>query len=93
MYEILAGKSEVKPKLSRYHNAGCKGERLYNSDTFLTLALEGVSGQRHTPAELYPWERTPGTHWTEGWVGLIAGLDTEAIGKNRLPLPGIGHQS
>jgi hypothetical protein len=29
----------------------------------------GVSGQRHAPAELYPGERTPGTHWTGGWVG------------------------
>jgi hypothetical protein len=22
----------------------------------------GASGQRHAPAALYPWERTPGTH-------------------------------
>jgi hypothetical protein len=28
-----------------------------------------------------PWERTPGTHWTGGWVGSRAGLDTEATGK------------
>jgi hypothetical protein len=28
-----------------------------------------VSGQRHSPAALYPQERTPGTHWTGGWVG------------------------
>jgi hypothetical protein len=28
-----------------------------------------------------PRERTPGTHWTGGWVGLRAGLDTEARGK------------
>jgi hypothetical protein len=28
-----------------------------------------------------PGERTPGTHWTGGWVGLRAGLDTEATGK------------
>jgi hypothetical protein len=40
-----------------------------------------VSGQRHTPAEIYPHERTPGMHWIEGWVGLRAGLDTEDRGK------------
>jgi hypothetical protein len=28
-----------------------------------------------------PQERTPGTHWTGGWVGLRAGLDTEAREK------------
>jgi hypothetical protein len=36
-----------------------------------------------------PGERTPGTHCTGGWVGPRAGLDTEARGKNPLPLPGI----
>jgi hypothetical protein len=41
----------------------------------------GVSGQRHAPAALYPQERTPDTHWTGGWVGPRAGLDTEASGK------------
>jgi hypothetical protein len=28
-----------------------------------------------------PGERTPGTHWTGGWVGLRPGLDTEAREK------------
>jgi hypothetical protein len=41
----------------------------------------GVSGQHHAPAPLYPRERTPGTHWTGGWVGPRAGLDAEAKGK------------
>jgi hypothetical protein len=49
----------------------------------------GVSGQRHAPAALCPGERTPGTHWTGGWVGPRAGLDTKARGKILLPLPGI----
>jgi hypothetical protein len=40
-----------------------------------------VSGQRHAPVALYAWELTPGAHCTEGWVGLRAGLDTEARGK------------
>jgi hypothetical protein len=41
---------------------------------FMTTALEGVRGQRHAPAALYPQER-PGTHCTGGWVGSRAGLD------------------
>jgi hypothetical protein len=41
----------------------------------------GVSGQRHAPAALWPWERTPDTHCTGGWVGPRAGLDTEDRGN------------
>jgi hypothetical protein len=52
-----------------------------------------VSGQRHAPAALYPGERTPGTHWTGGWVDPRAGLDTEARGKILFPLPGIEPRS
>jgi hypothetical protein len=33
------------------------------------------------PAALCPGERTSGTHWIGGWVGLRAGLDTEARGN------------
>ena len=47
----------------------------------MTAALEGVSGQRHAPAALYPRER-PGTHFTGGWVGPRAGLDGR---KNLVP--------
>jgi len=39
----------------------------------MTTALEGVRGQRHAPAALYPRER-PGTYCTGGWVGPRAGL-------------------
>jgi hypothetical protein len=48
----------------------------------------GVSGQHHAPAALYPGERTPGTHWTGGWVGPKAGLDTEDRGKILRPCRG-----
>jgi hypothetical protein len=41
----------------------------------------GVSGQRHAPAALYLWEKTPGTHWIEGWMGLRSDLDSEAREK------------
>jgi hypothetical protein len=40
-----------------------------------------MRGQPHAPVALYPGETTPGTHCTGGWVGLRAGLDTEATGK------------
>jgi hypothetical protein len=68
-------------KLSRYHHAGAKGERSYSSYSVLTSELDGVSGQRHALAALYPRERCPGTHWIGSWVGLRAGLGTEARGK------------
>jgi hypothetical protein len=38
-------------------------------------------------------ERTPGTHWTGGWVGPSAGLGTEFRGKLLLPLPEIEPRS
>jgi hypothetical protein len=71
----------VKVKLSRYRYVSAKVERKYSSCSFLASELDGVSGQRHVPAALYPWQRTPGASWTGGWVGTIAGLDTEAWGK------------
>jgi hypothetical protein len=37
-----------------------------------------------------PGERTPGTHWTEGWEGLWSDLNTEKILS---PLPGIEPRS
>jgi hypothetical protein len=44
------------------------------SCSFLTSVLD--RGTRFTPGE-----RAPGTHWTRGWVGPRACLDTEARGK------------
>jgi hypothetical protein len=40
-----------------------------------------------------PRKRTPLSHWTGGWVGPRAGLDTEFRGKILLPLPGIEPRS
>ena len=39
-----------------------------------------MRGQRHAPTAAYARER-PGTHFTGGWVGLGAGLDS--CGKSR----------
>jgi hypothetical protein len=69
-------------------HADAKGKRRYSSYSFLTSTLDGVSGQRHAPAALYPRERTPGTNWTGGWVDFRAGLDTEARGKIPCPCRG-----
>jgi hypothetical protein len=68
-----------KPVLPRH--AGAKGERKYSSYSFLTLILDGVSGQRHALAALYPQGKDPWCPWIGGWVGLRAGLGTEAREK------------
>jgi hypothetical protein len=41
----------------------------------------GVSGQCHVPAALYPREKTRSAYCVGGWVGLRAGLDSEAGGE------------
>ena len=53
----------------------------------MTVALQGVSGQQHAPAALYPQER-PGTHCTGGWVGPRASLDRRKISLHRVSIPG-----
>jgi hypothetical protein len=45
------------------------------------LLLDRVSGRRHAPAAFFPWGLTSGTHCVGGWVGLRAGLNTEARRK------------
>jgi hypothetical protein len=57
-----------------------RGEKRYCSALSLTSALDGVSGQRHTPAALPPGKRL-NTHCTGGWVGPNACLD--GCGKSR----------
>jgi hypothetical protein len=69
----------MKINLSRYRHAGDKGKRSYRSYLFLTSELDGVRGQRHAPAALYPQGKDPGTQLLGGWVALRAGLATEAI--------------
>jgi hypothetical protein len=56
-------------------------ERRYSSYLFSTSALDGGEWSDSPPGRaLPPGLRTPGTHCTGGWVGPIAGLDTEARG-------------
>jgi hypothetical protein len=66
---------------NHYTTKATQWERRYSSYSFLTSELDGVSGQRHAPAELCPGKGSPGTHWIGGWVGPRVGLDTEARGK------------
>ena len=52
----------------------------------MTAELEGVGGQQHAPATLYPRERH-GTHFTGGWVGPRAGLDGRKPRPHRNSIP------
>jgi hypothetical protein len=70
----------IKVKQSRYTPWRCLRERRYSSYSFSTSALDGGEWSASRP-----WGRTPGTHWTGGWVGPRAGLDTEAAGKILCP--------
>jgi hypothetical protein len=61
--------------VSRYRHARTKGgeDRAYSFYSFLISALDGVSGQHHAPAALYPRERTPvhivlEARWASGLV-------------------------
>jgi hypothetical protein len=64
------------------------GEKMYSSYSLLTSALHGVSGQRQPLPRFALGERTSGSHCKGGWVGLRAGLDTEARGKILCLCPG-----
>jgi hypothetical protein len=55
---------------------------------FLTSALDGGEWSASRLGRFAPRERAPGTHWTGGWVGSRAGLDTGEE-KNSEPLLGI----
>jgi hypothetical protein len=69
-------------------HGGAWGERRYSSYSFLSSALDGVSGKRHAQAALCHGERTPSTHSTGGWVYFRAGLDTEVREKILCPCRG-----
>jgi hypothetical protein len=64
------------------------GERRYSSYSFLTSALDGGEWSASRPGRALPGERTPGTHFTGGWVGLSVGLYTEVRGKILCPCRG-----
>jgi hypothetical protein len=43
---------------------------------FLTSPLDGIDLSASCPGSFTREDRAPGTHWTEGWVGSRAGLDS-----------------
>ena len=65
----------------RTGHEGLEGEMTYSSTLSLTLALNGVAGQRHDQAVL-PLGKGPGTHCIEVWVGRRD--DHDRCGKSRL---------
>jgi hypothetical protein len=58
--DMGVGRAAKKSKSSpaTRHEGKC-GERRYSSYSYLTSALDGVSGQRHAPAALYPRGKDP----------------------------------
>jgi hypothetical protein len=86
-FKSRPGKGKKKVKQSRYTPWRRLEERKYISYSFTTSALDGGERSASRPGRTFkPGERTPGTHWTGGWVGPRAGLDTEARGKILCPL-------
>jgi hypothetical protein len=57
------------------------GERRYSSCSSLTWVLGGVWSALRPGRALALGKGHPGTHWTRGWVGPKASLDTEARGN------------
>jgi len=49
----------------------------------LTSALDGGEWSASHPGCFTPGERTSGTHWIRGWVGLRVSLDT--VMKSKYP--------
>jgi hypothetical protein len=63
-------------------------ERRYSS-SFTTSVLDGGEWSASRPDRALPSGKgPPGTHCTGGWVGLRAGLDTQARGKILSPCRG-----
>jgi hypothetical protein len=70
-------------------HGGAWGERIYNSYSFTTSALDGGEWSASRPGRAFiPGERTPGIHWTGGWVGPRDGLYKEDREKILCPCRG-----
>jgi hypothetical protein len=54
---------------------------MYSSYSFLTSSLDGRERSASRTSSALSRERTTGTHWVGGWVGLRAGLYKEARQK------------
>jgi hypothetical protein len=64
-YWFLGGLNQLRDivisnkKVIALRHANAKGERKCSSYSFLVSALDGVNGQRHAPAALYPRVKDP----------------------------------
>jgi hypothetical protein len=92
---VIAFEQICKCKVKNVPLPPCRhqGERRYSSYSFLASALDGVSGQRHTPAGLYPRRKDP-------WYPLNRRLGRpqtwsghRGYRKDLSPLPGIESRS
>jgi hypothetical protein len=65
-------------------NAGAEGERKFISYLFLTSELYGGEWSASCLGQDLPSGKDPPstTHWIGWWVGITAGLDTEARGRS-----------
>jgi hypothetical protein len=53
------GTNGIGKAVPQHTYGGAGGKRMYSSYSFTTSALDGVSGQRHAPAALYPRGKNP----------------------------------
>jgi hypothetical protein len=66
---------------------GAKGERRYSFYSFLSLALDRVSGQRHAPTTIHPGKGPPVAIGYEAvWTSEL--VWTPKLWENPLPLLG-----
>jgi hypothetical protein len=80
VWNVIHSPVALKVKLSHERHAGAKGESQHSCYSFLTSALDRGEWSASRPGRAFPPGNPPppGTHWIGGWVGLTAGLDTEA---------------
>jgi hypothetical protein len=88
--EVRVEKALKKGKAVPLHAMeALEGERRYSSYSFSTSALDVGELSASRPGRAFPPRKgPPGTHCTEGWVRLRAGLDTEVRGKILCPCRG-----
>jgi hypothetical protein len=85
-------KNKVKQSSPTTGHADASGER-YSSYSFLTSALDGVGGQRHAPAALYPRRKDSRYPLYRRLGGPQSRSGHRGYRKNPLPLPVIKSQS
>jgi hypothetical protein len=70
-----------------------RGERMYSFYSFMTSALDGVSGQRHGPVAVYAQGKDHQYPLYRGLGGPQCRSGHRGYRKNPLPLPGIEPRS